>query len=190
MGAVLASASYPRRTSPVLRGNWVLSAVLGTPTPPPPPNIPPLDESAAAGLGLRARLQAHRANAACAVCHDRIDPLGFALEGFDVLGRRRDRDDAGAPVDLVATLADGTTFAGFDGLRDYLARSRDAVTLQFCRKLLGYALGRETLPTDLPLLEDLSSRILAEDAGISAAVLGIVHSRQFQNRRDDPDPGT
>jgi hypothetical protein len=190
MGAVLASTSYPRRTSPVLRGNWVLSAVLGTPTPPPPPNVPPLDESPAAGLGLRDRLQAHRADAACAVCHDRIDPLGFALEGFDVLGRRRDRDDAGAPVDLVATLADGTSFAGFDGLRDYLARSRDAVTLQFCRKLLGYALGRETLPTDLPLLEDLRDRILATDAGISAAVLGIVHSRQFQNRRDDPDPGT
>ncbi|MFM8497117.1 MAG: DUF1592 domain-containing protein, partial [Planctomycetia bacterium] len=190
MGAVLASTSYPRRTSPVLRGNWVLSAVLGTPTPPPPPNIPPLDESPAAGLGLRARLQAHRANAACAVCHDRIDPLGFALEGFDVLGRRRDLDDTGAPVDLVATLADGTTFAGFDGLRDYLTRSRDVVTLQFCRKLLGYALGREILPTDLPLLEDLRGRILAEDAGISAAVLGIVHSRQFQNRRDDPAPGT
>lgn len=190
MGAVLASTSYPRRTSPVLRGNWVLSAVLGTPTPPPPPNIPPLDESPAAGLGLRARLQAHRANAACAVCHDRIDPLGFALEGFDVLGRRRDLDDAGAPVDLVATLADGTTFTGFDGLRDYLARRRDVVTLQFCRKFLGYALGRETLPTDLPLLEGLRDRILAEDAGVSAAVLGIVHSRQFQNRRDDPDPGT
>ncbi len=190
MGAVLASASYPRRTSPVLRGNWVLSAVLGTPTPPPPPNIPPLDESPAPGLGLRARLQAHRANAACAVCHDGIDPLGFALEGFDVLGRRRDRDDAGVPVDLVATLADGTTFGGFGGLRDYRARSSDAVTLQFCRKLLGYAVGRETLPTDLPLLEDLGGRILAEDAGISAAVLGIVQSRQFQNRRDDPDPGT
>jgi len=188
MGAVLASTSYPRRTSPVLRGNWVLSAVLGTPTPPPPPNIPPLDESPAAGLGLRARLQAHRANAACAVCHDRIDPFGFALEGFDVLGRRRDFDDTGAPVDLVATLADGTTFTGFDGLRDYLGRSRDVVTLQLCRKLLGYALGREVLPTDLPLLEDLRGRILAEDAGISAAVLGIVHSRQFQNRRDDPDP--
>jgi hypothetical protein len=190
MGAVLASTSYPRRTSPVLRGNWVLSAVLGTPTPPPPPNIPPLDESPAAGLGLRARLQAHRANAACAVCHDRIDPLGFALEGFDALGRRRDLDDAGAPVDLVATLADGTTFTGFDGLRDHLARHRDVVTLQLCRKLLGYALGREILPTDLPLLEDLCGRILGDDAGISAAVLGIVHSRQFQNRRDDPDPGT
>lgn len=190
MGAVLASTSYPRRTSPVLRGNWVLSAVLGTPTPPPPPNIPPLDESPAAGLGLRARLQAHRANAACAVCHDRIDPLGFALEGFDVLGRRRDLDDTGAPVDLVATLADGTTFSGFDGLRDYLASSRDVVTLQFCRKLLGYALGREILPTDLPLLEDLRGRILAADAGISAAVIGIVHSRQFQNRRADPAPGT
>ncbi len=190
MGAVLASTSYPRRTSPVLRGNWVLSAVLGRPTPPPPPDIPPLDASPAVNLSLRARLQAHRANAACAVCHDRIDPLGFALEGFDVLGRRRDLDDTGAPVDLVATLADGRTFTGFDGLRDYLASSRDVVTLQFCRKLLGYALGRETLPTDLPLLEDLRGRILADDAGVSAAVLGIVHSRQFQNRRDDPAPGT
>ena len=186
MGVVLASTSYPRRTSPVLRGNWVLSAVLGTPTPPPPPNIPSLDESPASGLGLRERLQAHRVNTACAVCHDRIDPLGFALEGFDVLGRSRDRDDAGAPIDLVATLADGTTFTGLEGLRGYLVENRDAVTLQFCRKLLGYALGREVLPTDMPLLEGLRDRILAEDAGISTAVLGIVHSRQFLNRHDRP----
>ena len=182
MAAILASTSYPQRTSPVLRGNWVLTAVLGTPTPPPPADVPPLEEAAAAGAGVRERLKAHRAAAACAACHDRIDPLGFALEGFDVLGRRRNRDDGSAPLDLSAEFVDGTTFTGFEGLRGFLADRRDLVMLQFCRKLLGYALGRAVLPTDLPLVESLRDRILEEDAGISAAVLGIVQSRQFLNR--------
>ena len=184
MAAILASTSYPQRTSPVLRGNWVLAAVLGTPTPPAPADVPPLEEAAAAaGAGIRARLKAHRAAAACAACHDRIDPLGFALEGFDVLGRRRDHDDASAPLDLSAEFVDGSTFTGFDGLRGFLADRRDLVMLQFCRKLLGYALGRAVLSTDLPLVESLRDRILEQDAGISAAVLGIVESRQFLNRR-------
>jgi cytochrome c553 len=183
MAAILASTSYPQRTSPVLRGNWVLTAVLGTPTPPPPADVPPLEAAAAAGAGVRERLKAHRAAAACAACHDRIDPLGFALEGFDVLGRRRDRDDGSAPLDLSAEFVDGTTFTGFEGLRGFLADRRDLVMLQFCRKLLGYGLGRAVLPTDLPLVESLRDRILEEDAGISAAVLGIVQSRQFLNRR-------
>ena len=183
MAAILASTSYPRRTSPVLRGNWVLTAVLGTPTPPPPADVPPLEESAAAGTGIRDRLKAHRAAAACAACHDRIDPLGFALDGFDVLGRRRDRDDASAPLDLSAEFVDGTKFTGLEGLRGFLADRRDLVMLQCCRKLLGYALGRAVLPTDLPLVESLRDRIVQEDAGISVAVLGIVQSRQFLNRR-------
>ena len=186
MAAILASTSYPRRTSPVLRGNWVLNAVLGTPTPPPPANVPPLEESAAVGAGIRDRLKAHRAAAACAACHDRIDPLGFALEGFDVLGRHRDRDDASVPLDLSAEFVDGTKFIGLEGLRGFLADRRDIVMLQFCRKLLGYALGRAVLPTDLPLVESLRDRILEEDAGISAAVLGIVQSRQFLNHRGAP----
>ena len=149
-----------------------------------PADVPPLEEAAAAaGSGIRARLKAHRAAAACAACHDRIDPLWFALEGFDVLGRRRDHDDASAPLDLSAEFVDGSTFTGFDGLRGFLADRRDLVMLQFCRKLLGYALGRAVLSTDLPLVESLRDRILEQDAGISAAVLGIVESRQFLNRR-------
>jgi len=186
MAAILASTSYPHRTSPVLRGNWVLTSVLGTPTPPPPADVPPLEESAGIAAGMRDRLQAHRAAEACAVCHDRIDPLGFALEGFDVLGRQRDRDDTSAPLDLAAEFVDGTTFTGFAGLRGFLGDRRDLVVLQFCRKLLGYALGREVLPTDLPLLERLRDRILEDDAGLSAAVLDIVRSRQFLNRRGEP----
>jgi len=185
MGAILASSSYPQRTSPVLRGNWVLTAVLGTPTPPPPADVPPLEDAAADGAGIHERLKAHRAAAACDACHDRIDPLGFALEGFDVLGRRRDRDDASAPLDLSAEFVDGTTFTGFDGLRGFLTDRRDLVMLQFCRKLLGYALGRAVLPTDLPLVESLRDRVLETDAGISVAVLGIVQSRQFLNRRGE-----
>jgi len=186
MAAILASNSYPRRTSPVLRGNWVLTAVLGTPTPPPPADVPPLEEAAAEGAGIRDRLKAHRAAAACAACHDRIDPLGFALEGFDVLGRRHDRDDGSAPLDLSAEFVDGTRFTDLDGLRGFLADRHELVMLQVCRKLLGYGLGRAVLPTDLPLVESLRDRIVAEDAGISAAVLGIVESRQFLNRRGDP----
>jgi hypothetical protein len=135
------------------------------------------------GAGIRERLKAHRAAAACAACHDRIDPLGFALEGFDVLGRRRDRDDAAAPLDLSAEFVDGASFTGLEGLRGFLADRRDLVMLQFCRKLLGYAVGRAVLPTDLPLVESLRDRVLEEDAGISVAVLGIVQSRQFLNRR-------
>jgi hypothetical protein len=183
MAAILASTSYPQRTSPVLRGNWVLTAVLGTPTPPAPADVPPLEQSAAAGAGIRERLKVHRAAAACAACHDRIDPLGFALEGFDVLGRRRDRDDASAPLDLSAEFVDGTTFTGVEGLRGFLADRRDLVMLQFSRKLLGYALGRAVVPTDLPLVESLRDRLLEPNAGISAAILGIVQSRQFLNRR-------
>jgi hypothetical protein len=186
MAAILASTSYPHRTSPVLRGNWVLTSVLGTPTPPPPADVPPLEESADVAAGIRDRLEAHRAADACAVCHDRIDPLGFALEGFDVLGRHRDRDDTSAPLDLAGEFVDGTTFVGVAGLRGFLADRRDLVVLQFCRKLLGYALGREVLPTDLPLLERLRDQILEEDAGFSAAVLGIVTSRQFLHRRGEP----
>jgi hypothetical protein len=99
------------------------------------------------------------------------------------LGRSRDRDDASAPLDLSAEFVDGSTFTGFEGLRGFLADRRDLVMLQFCRKLLGYALGRAVLPTDLPLVESLRDRILEQDSGISAAVLGIVQSRQFLNRR-------
>ena len=114
MGAVLAVSSYPYRTSPVLRGKWLLETLLGAPPPPPPPNVPALDEATAPGLApqtLRARLEQHRQDPTCAACHDRIDPLGFGLENYDVLGRWR-TEDSGQPIDSRGQLPDGTTFDG------------------------------------------------------------------------------
>ena len=116
MSAVLAVSSYPYRTSPVLRGKWVLDSILGTPPPPPPPNVPALEEhQAAQAKTMRERLAQHRANPVCASCHSRIDPLGFALENYDALGQWR-TEEAGKPIDNTGELPDGTKFAGPDEL--------------------------------------------------------------------------
>jgi len=143
MSAVLAISSHPHRTSPVLRGKWLLDTILGTPPPPPPPDVPKLDETAAAAAPstLRERLARHRANPACATCHSRIDPLGFALENFDVLGRWRS-EEAGKPIDARGELPDGTTFEGPDQLKAALMLKKDLFVRNFVRKMLGYALGR------------------------------------------------
>jgi hypothetical protein len=185
MGALLTKTSYPHRTSPVLRGNWLLQTVLGTRIPPPPNDVPKLDESVASAKSLRERLERHRADKACASCHDKMDPLGFALEAFDPIGRLRTQDEAGIPVDTSAKTRDGQSFEGVGGLRSYLA-TRDAEFLAvFCRKLLGYSLGRVILPTDQPLLDAMRLRLQKEDGTFSTAVLSIVESRQFTQRRND-----
>ena len=185
MGALLTKTSYPHRTSPVLRGNWLLQAVLGTRTPPPPNDVPKLDESVASAQSVRERLERHRADKACASCHDKIDPLGFALEAFDPIGRLRARDEAGIPVDTSAKTRDGRTFQGADGLRPYLASREEEFLGVFCRKLLGYALGRTVLPTDQPLLDTMKRRLQKEDGTFSTAVLAVVESKQFTHRRND-----
>jgi hypothetical protein len=185
MGSILTKTSYPQRTSPVLRGNWLLRAVLGTPTPPPPPDVPKLDESTAVAKTVRERLEAHRSNAACAVCHDRIDPLGFALEGFDPIGRFRDKDEAGLQIDTSGKLKDGTTFNGIDGLRQYLGSRTADFDKLFCRKLTGFALGRALSPTDQPLFDTMRAQLDKSGGRFSAAVLALAESRQFQNRRND-----
>jgi hypothetical protein len=143
MPAVLTVSSYPYRTSPVLRGAWVMEALLGTPPPPPSANVPPLDESAPGGTAktVRERLDQHRTNAVCASCHTRIDPYGFALENYDVTGRWRD-EDAGRPLDVSAELLDGTKFAGPVGLRKVLLERKDLFVRHLTNKMLGYALGR------------------------------------------------
>jgi hypothetical protein len=185
MGALLTKTSYPHRTSPVLRGNWLLQAVLGTRTPPPPNDVPKLDESVASAKSLRERLERHRADKACAFCHDKIDPLGFALEAFDPIGRFRTKDEAGIPVDTSGRTRDGHTFEGADGLRSYL-ETRDAEFLAvFCRKLLAYSLGRVILPTDQPLLDAMRLKLQKENGTFSTAVLAIVESKQFTQRRND-----
>jgi hypothetical protein len=185
MGSVLAKTSRPHRTSPVLRGNWLLNAVLGTPVPPPPNAVPELQEHPEKPASLRAQLEQHREDPACAACHNRIDPLGFALERFDPIGRLREKDDLGQAIDASASLTDGTTFDGFEGLRKYLATRESNFTRLFSRKLLGYALGRPVLPSDTALIETMQARLKENDTHFSAAVLAITESRQFQKRRID-----
>jgi hypothetical protein len=186
MGSILTKTSRPNRTSPVLRGNFLLQSVLGTPVPPPPNNVPKLKEGGEKPATVREMLEQHRADTACAVCHDRIDPLGFALESFDPIGRFRTQDDAGLKVDDSAQLKDGAKFAGLDGLRQFLKSREKQFTAQFCRKLLGYALGRQVLPTDKALVAKMQQDLAAHEGKFSSAVQTIITSRQFLNRRAEP----
>jgi mono/diheme cytochrome c family protein len=185
MGSVLAKTSRPHRTSPVLRGNWLLNAILGTPVPPPPNNVPELQEHPEKPASLRAQLEQHRDDPACAACHNRIDPLGFALERFDPIGRLRQNDDLGHPIDTSASLTDGTQFDGFGGLRDYLATRQSPFTKLFSRKLLAYALGRSIQPTDTALISAMQKQLSENQNRFSSAVLAVVESRQFLQRRVD-----
>ncbi|MDB6005267.1 MAG: hypothetical protein JWR15_2254, partial [Prosthecobacter sp.] len=186
MGAVLTKTSRPNRTSPVLRGDYLYQVVLGFSSPPPPPNVPKLPDSAEKPSSLREALMQHRADKACSVCHDRIDPLGFALESFDPIGRFRMADETGGKIDDTGELKDGTKFQGLAGLRDYLKKNEPNFTTQFCRKLLGYALGRQTMPSDKALLTHMQAALKQNNGKFSAAVLDIVNSRQFLNRRSEP----
>jgi hypothetical protein len=149
MAAVLAVSSYPQRTSPVLRGKWILETILGTPPPPPPATVPALKENhdGAAPQTLRERLEEHRRDAVCASCHRTIDPLGFALENYDVLGRWR-TEDSGKAIDSRGELPDGTKIAGPDDLKKVLLERKDVFLRHFTSKLLGYALGRGLTPAD------------------------------------------
>jgi hypothetical protein len=185
MGAILTGTSRPHRTSPVLRGDYLYQVVLGFTAPPPPANVPELPETADKPASLREALMQHREDKACSVCHDRIDPLGFALEGFDPIGRFRTKDEAGGAVDNTGSLKDGTSFKGLQGLRTHLAQNKEDFTRQFCRKLLGYALGRQTLPTDRALLSRMQGALEKNGGKVSAAVREIVISRQFLNRRHE-----
>ncbi|MDI1315432.1 DUF1592 domain-containing protein [Prosthecobacter sp.] len=186
MGAILTKTSRPNRTSPVLRGDYLYQVVLGFSSPPPPPNVPKLPDSAEKPASLREALMQHRADQACSVCHDRIDPLGFALESFDPIGRFRMADETGGKIDDTGELKDGTKFQGLAGLRDYLKKNEPNFTAQFCRKLLGYALGRQTMPSDKALLTHMQAALKQNNGKFSAAVLDVVNSRQFLNRRSEP----
>jgi hypothetical protein len=185
MGAILTKTSRPNRTSPVLRGDYLYQVVLGFNSPPPPPNVPKLPDSAVKPSSLREALMQHRADKACSVCHDRLDPLGFALESFDPIGRFRTGDEAGGKIDDTGELKDGTKFQGLAGLRDYLKKNEANLTAQFCRKLLGYALGRQTMPSDKALITQMQTSLKKNNGKFSAAVLEVVHSRQFLNRRSE-----
>jgi len=193
LGTTLAKQSGASRTSPILRGNWIVETLLGERLPRPPKGVPQLpdDEAATDGLTVRQLVEKHENAAQCASCHHRIDPFGFALEGFDAIGRLRTKDLGDRPLDTRAKLKDGTTFEGIAGLRDYLLTQRkDQILRNFCRKLLGYALGRATQPSDGPLVEEMLGRLKGEGYRFSAALGAILQSKQFREHRglgDDHD---
>lgn len=184
--ATLAKQSGASRTSPILRGNWISEVLLGERLPRPPKDVPrlPEDETATEGLTVRQLVEKHTSDARCAHCHARIDPLGFALEGFDAIGGRREQDLSGRPVETRAKLLDSTQFDGIDGLRDYLLTvRREAIIRQFCRKLLGYALGRGLQLSDMPLLTEIERTLAQNEYRFSAAVETIARSKQFRQTR-------
>jgi Protein of unknown function (DUF1588)/Protein of unknown function (DUF1585)/Protein of unknown function (DUF1592) len=181
-GSILMVTSLPNRTSPVARGKWVMETVLGTPPPPPPPNVPPLKEDRISEkLTMRERMEQHRANPACAGCHARMDPLGFALENFDAIGRWRTAE-AGVPIDAAGALPDGTRFQGPVELRNLLVKHPEQFVTTVTEEMLTYALGRPAEYYDQPAIR----RILREAAGSnyrwSALISGLVKSVPFQMR--------
>lgn len=184
--ATLAQQSGASRTSPTLRGNWISEVLLGERLPRPPKGVAqlPEDESATAGLTVRQLVEQHASNAQCAGCHRRIDPLGFALESYDAIGRRRSKDLGDRPVDNRSRTLDGAEFAGLGGLQTYLlATRRDAFVRQFCRKLLGFALGRGTQLADEALLTEMQASLRSHDYRVGVAIERIVASRQFREIR-------
>ena len=183
-GSVLTITSHPHRTSPVLRGKWILSNVLGTPPPPPPPNVPPLKErTEGAELSIRERMAEHRSNPVCAACHSMIDPLGFALENFDPVGRFRAIDDKYRPVDASGVLPDGSAFSGLSAFRAYLTSHPDRFVTTLTEKLLVYALGRGLEPYDMPTVRAIVRGASQHDYALQSIILGVVKSKPFLMRR-------
>ncbi len=183
-GSILTLTSMANRTSPVLRGAWIMEVILGTPPPNPPANVPPLEENETGQklLSVRERLESHRANPACGACHNIMDPLGFSLENFDAVGAWRAKD-SGFPIDPSGTLFDGTDLAGPSGLREYLLRNQDLFVTNFTRNLLMYALGRVLHHYDMTTVREIVRRAGAEDNRFSSFVMAIVNSTPFQFRR-------
>lgn len=180
MSAILAVSSYPYRTSPVLRGKWVLDSILGTPPLPPPPNVPALEEHPGTQLAImRERLAQHRANPVCAGCHSRIDPIGFALENYDALGQWR-TEEAGKPIDNSGELPDGTKFAGPDELRAVLLAKKDLFLRNLTSRMLGYALGRGLTPKDSCSVDTILTELAANGYKSQSLVESIVMSPPFR----------
>jgi hypothetical protein len=183
--ATLAKQSGASRTSPILRGNWVAEVLLGEKIPRPPKDVPRLPEDEAIEtLTVRELTEKHSTEPKCYGCHRRMDPYGYALEAFDAIGRFRDRDLGGRPVETRSRTMDGAEFDGLDGLRDYLlTKRRDEFLKQFCRKLLGYSLGRGVLLSDAPLITEMRDRLKSHEFRIGAAIETVVRSKQFREIR-------
>ncbi len=182
MTAVLAVTSMPTRTSPVLRGKWLLDAILGTPPPPPPPNVPALDtahKEGAAPKSIRERLEMHRSHPNCAGCHSRIDPWGFALENYDVMGKWR-TEDRGAPINSTATLHDGATVEGVAGLKKILLERKDVFLRNLTSKVMGYALGRSLTLEDYCAVDAVVEQLKKENYSAQTLIREIVLSTPFR----------
>ncbi|MDZ4797464.1 MAG: DUF1592 domain-containing protein [Bryobacteraceae bacterium] len=183
--SILTVSSYPTRTSPVIRGKWVLENLLNTPPPPPPPNVPNLDEAAVGNKGsLRQQLEKHRANAICASCHSKMDPLGFGLENYDAIGAWRTKDGK-FPVEAGGILPSGKSFRTSAELKAILKTDRAAFAQCLTEKLLTYALGRGLDRTDRPAVQSISRRLAASGYRFSALIEGIAESLPFGNRRGE-----
>ncbi|HTR38781.1 MAG TPA: DUF1592 domain-containing protein [Bryobacteraceae bacterium] len=195
-GSILTLTSYATRTSPVLRGKWILENILSTPPPPPPPNVPPLKTEKEGGkpLTMRAAMTAHRANPVCASCHARMDPIGFAMDNFDAIGQWRDRE-AGEPIDGSGVLPDGTKFNGVAELRKALLRHPEQFVTTVAEKLLMYAIGRNVQYYDQPAVRKIVQQARAGNYTFASLVLGVAESEPFQMRKTQqtpakPEPGS
>jgi hypothetical protein len=183
-GSILASTSVADRTSPVLRGKWIMEVLLGTPPPPPPPNVPALDDSVKSNQGgkslsTRQRIEQHRRIPSCNACHRFIDPPGLALENFDVTGAWRETDN-GVPIDATTDLYDGTKMNGPVGLRQAMLNHQDMVLRNFAENLLTYAIGRRVEYSDMPAVRAITNNAAKQSNRFSAFVLGVVNSAAFQ----------
>ena len=183
-GGILLLTSYSTRTSPVLRGKYVLENLLASPPPPPPPTVPSLkteNEKSGEQLSLRDAMIKHRADPACANCHARMDPIGFAMENFDAVGKWRDQD-AGKPVEVKSTLADGTVVDGVAGVKSLLLKDPDRFVGAIAQKLLMYGIGRNVQYFDAPAVRKIVRDSAANDYKFSSLVLGVTKSAPFQMR--------
>ncbi|HXP87275.1 MAG TPA: DUF1592 domain-containing protein [Bryobacteraceae bacterium] len=182
-GSILAVTSHAERTSPVVRGKWIMENILGLAVAPPPPNVPPLPDAKPGDKPrtMREQMEQHRANPVCASCHKAMDPLGFALENFDAVGAWR-AQDAGAPIDASGVLADGTTVDGVVGLRQAILNRPEVFLGTVTEKLLTYALGRGLDYRDMPAVRRIVSTAGRDNYRFSALILGVVHSTPFQMR--------
>jgi hypothetical protein len=183
-GSILTVTSYATRTSPVIRGKWILSNILGVPPPPPPVTPPPLKEGAAVGaaVSMRERMAEHRSNPACFGCHQLMDPVGFSFENYDAVGRWRAAEE-GKPIDAAGGLPDDSKFEGVAGLQRAILSRPEVFAGVFTEKLLTYALGRGVESYDAPAVRTVVRGAQANDFRFSSFILGIVNSTAFQMRR-------
>jgi hypothetical protein len=181
--SILTVTSYDNRTSIVKRGNWILESLLAAPPPPPPPDIPALTDAAGGkSLSVREQMEIHRAKPQCAVCHDKMDPFGLALENYDAVGAWRERD-AGYVIDASTELLDGTPFSGPSGLQDVLLARKDSFTEAFIERMMTYAVGRGLESADKPAIREIRRAAAANGYRMHTIILGIAESIPFQKRK-------